>query len=83
MYLSDEKVTSSLYVCNRAESRRREARREMFTTPELVTTRRSILGPLAEGRPVPSVCKHLEEGPICIHAAVMLISYLLWVSVAK
>ena len=40
----DEKVTSSLYVCNRAERRRREARREMFKTPELVTTRRSILG---------------------------------------
>ena len=38
----------------RAERRRREARRETFTTPELVTTRRSILGPPAEGRPGPS-----------------------------
>ena len=44
----DEKVTF------RAERRRREARRETFTTPELVTTRRSILGPPAEGRPGPS-----------------------------
>ena len=43
----DEKVTF------RAERRRREARRETFTTPELVTTRRSILGPPAEGRPGP------------------------------
>ena len=38
----------------RAERRRREARRETFTTPGLVTTRRSILGPPAEGRPGPS-----------------------------
>ena len=38
----------------RAERRRREARRETFTTPELVTTQRSILGPPAEGRPGPS-----------------------------
>ena len=37
----------------RAERRRREARRETLTT-ELVTTRRSILGPPAEGRPGPS-----------------------------
>ena len=37
-----------------AERRRREARREMFTTPELVTAQRSILGPPAEGRPGPS-----------------------------
>ena len=36
-------LLSTLYVCNRAERRRREARRETFTTPELVTTRRSIL----------------------------------------
>ena len=34
----------------RAERYRREARREIFTTPELVTARRSILGPPAEGR---------------------------------
>ena len=38
----------------RAERRRREARRETITTPELVTTRRSILGPPAEGRPGPN-----------------------------
>ena len=38
----------------RAERRRREAKRETFTTPKLVTTRRSILGPPAEGRPGPS-----------------------------
>ena len=47
-------MTSSLYVGNRAERRRREARRETFKTPELVTIRRSILGPPAEGRPGPS-----------------------------
>ena len=29
----DEKVTSSLYVCNRAERRRLEARRETLKTP--------------------------------------------------
>ena len=51
----------SVFFCHqivislRAERRRREARRETFTTPELVTTRRSILGPPAEGRPGPSV----------------------------
>ena len=33
---------------------RREARHEIFSTPELVTARRSILGPPAEGRPGPS-----------------------------
>ena len=38
----------------RAERQRREARRETFTTPELVNTQRSILGPPAEGRPGPS-----------------------------
>ena len=38
----------------RAERRRREARCETFTTRGLVTTRRSILGPPAEGRPGPS-----------------------------
>ena len=41
----------------RAERRRREVRREIFTTPELVTARRSILGPPAEGRPGPSYIK--------------------------
>ena len=35
----------------------REARREIFTTPGLVTARRSILGPPAEGRPGPSFPK--------------------------
>ena len=35
----------------------REARREIFTTPGLVTARRSILGPPAEGRPGPSLRK--------------------------
>ena len=41
----------------RAERRRREARREIFTTPGHVTARRSILGPPAEGRPGPSCIK--------------------------
>ena len=41
-------------MCNPAEHRRQEARRETFTTPKLVTTWRSILGPPAEGRPGPS-----------------------------
>ena len=41
-------------MCNRAERRRREARCKTFTTPELVTTRQSILGPPAGGRPGPS-----------------------------
>ena len=35
----------------RAERQRREARHEIFTTPKMVTTRRSNLGPPAEGRP--------------------------------
>ena len=39
---------------HRAERRRREARHETYITPKLVTTRRSILGPPAEGRPGPS-----------------------------
>ena len=38
----------------------REARREIFTTPGLVTARRSILGPPAEGRPGHS---HLKMSP--------------------
>ena len=38
----------------RAERRSREVRREIFTSPELVTARRLILGPSAEGRPGPS-----------------------------
>ena len=37
----------------RAERRRREARREIFSTPGHVTARQSILGPPAEGRPGP------------------------------
>ena len=41
----------------RALRRRHEARREIFTTPRLVTARRSILGPPAEGRPGPSFIK--------------------------
>ena len=41
-------------VFHRAERRRREARHETYITPKLVTTRRSILGPPAEGRPGPS-----------------------------
>ena len=41
----------------RAERRRREAWREIFTTPELVTARQSILGPPAESRPGPSIEK--------------------------
>ena len=51
MYVDQIKKLLSL----RAERRRREARRETFTTPEMVTTRRSILGPPAEGRPGPSI----------------------------
>ena len=43
----------------RAERRRREARREIYTTPGHVTARRSILGPPAEGRPGPSVQKKM------------------------
>ena len=39
----------------RAERQRREARRETFTTPKLVTTQQSILGPPAEGQPGPSI----------------------------
>ena len=42
-------------VFHRAERQRREARHETYITPKLVTTRRSILGPPAEGRPGPSV----------------------------
>ena len=42
----------------RAERRRRKARREIFTTPRLVTARQSILGPPAEGRPGPSINKY-------------------------
>ena len=38
----------------RAERHRREARRQICTTPGLVTARRSILGPPAEGWPGPS-----------------------------
>ena len=45
----------------RAERRRREARRETFITPELVTARQSILGPPAEGRPGPSISKILVK----------------------
>ena len=41
-------------VFHRAERRRREARHETYITPKLDTTRRSILGPPAEGRPGPS-----------------------------
>ena len=44
----------------RAERRRREARRETFTTPGHVTARRSILVPPAEGRPGPSLVKSLD-----------------------
>ena len=45
----------------RAERRRREARREIFTTPGHVTARRSILGPPAEGRPGPSLFKSPQK----------------------
>ena len=47
-------IIISIYVFNRAERRRGEARRETFTTPKRVTTRRSILGLPAKGRPGPS-----------------------------
>ena len=36
-------------------------RREIFTTPKLVTTQRSILGPPAEGRPGPSKNKFSDK----------------------
>ena len=48
----------------RAERRRREARRETFTTPKLVTNQRSILGPPAEGRPGPSI--YNGEVSVCV-----------------
>ena len=38
-----------------AEHRRREVRNEIFTAQELVTARRSILGPPAEGRSGPGI----------------------------
>ena len=44
----------TILVFHRAERRRREARHETYITPKLVTTRRSILGLPAEGRPGPS-----------------------------
>ena len=44
----------------RAERRRREVRREIFTFPELVTARLSILGPPAKGRPGPSLYKKFD-----------------------
>ena len=47
----------------RAERRRCKARREILTNPGLVTTRRSILGPPAEGRPGPSKDKLLKNFP--------------------
>ena len=61
----------------RAERQRREARRETFTTPKLVTTLQSILGPSAEGRPGPSkgkfsftlktgLCKSLDYQISCL-----------------
>ena len=56
-------------VFHRAERRRREARHETYRTPKLVTTRRSILGPPAEGRPGPSddddVFVPHRKGPWC------------------
>ena len=36
--------------------------REIFTTPELVTAPRSILGPPSEGRPGVSMPKHSKKG---------------------
>ena len=48
----------------RAERRRRKARREIFTTPELDTARQSILGPPAEGRPGPSFKKRLNGASV-------------------
>ena len=54
----------------RAERRRREARREIFTTPGHVTARRSILGPPAEGRPGPSMHKILQSSEISQKAPV-------------
>ena len=50
----------------RAERQRREARRETFTTPKLVTIWRSILGPPAEGRPGPSNCKWIWDNRVSL-----------------
>ena len=47
----------------RAERRRREARRKTFSTPGLVTTLRSLLGPPAEDRPGPSLSKSFQIFP--------------------
>ena len=52
--LTGEMITVFAEMSLRAERRSREARHEIFTTPGLVTARRSILGPPAEGRPGPS-----------------------------
>ena len=64
----------------RAERRRREARREIFTTPGHVTARRSILGPPAEGRPGPSYLKiiDLEVDAIFVREALHCTSY--WIT---
>ena len=52
----------------RAERRKRKVRHEIFTPPKLITARRSILGPPAEGRPGPSIDKLLfiDESIWCI-----------------
>ena len=52
----------TILVFHRAERRRREARHETYITPKLVTTRRSILGPPAEGRPGPSDDNGEDDG---------------------
>ena len=56
----------------RAERRRREARREIFTTPGHVTARRSILGPPAEGRPGPSWSKLTRRSMPLQHLAMQV-----------
>ena len=56
IYLCNKKVTSSP-IDGEVAFPPSEARRETFTTPKLVTTRQSILGPPAEGRPGPSKVK--------------------------
>ena len=57
----------------RAERRRRKVRREIFTIPGLVTARRSILGPLAEGRP----------GPSCINFYTYCVTFCLLFGISK
>ena len=55
---------------------RREARCEIFTTPELVTARRSILGPPAKGRPRPSKTKSLDNCFLSCHSRKIVVQWI-------